>query len=60
MDPEIIILIDMSNSMKGKAEEDAKKVMPYSLVWINKHSGCKMLIFSYPSVLTCVLVFKKV
>ena len=25
-DPEIIILLDMSNSMKGKPEEDAKKV----------------------------------
>ena len=39
VDPEIIILIDMSNSMKGKTEEDAKKVMPYSLVWISKHFG---------------------
>ena len=26
-DPEIVILLDMSNSMKGKPEEDAKKVM---------------------------------
>ena len=33
-DPEIIILLDMSNSMKGKPEEDAKKVTySYSQHW---------------------------